>query len=87
MVTAAIPAILGSETQAADIASNDKVLVLFADDSIGAALSNDDGVQQLTPLTDPQGRPAQDGQRCDKAHKEQKPRLCLLFSHSPAPSQ
>ena len=59
VVTAAIPAILGSETQAADIASEDKVLVLFADDSIGAALSNDDGVQQLTPLTDPQGQPAQ----------------------------
>lgn len=60
VVTAAIPAILGSETQAADIGSEEKVLALFADDSIGAALSTEDGVRQLPPLADPHGHTAQD---------------------------
>ncbi|QCB27419.1 ROK family transcriptional regulator [Corynebacterium endometrii] len=50
IVSSAIPAILGSETQAADLSETAPVLVLFADDSIGAALSNSSGVRQIVPL-------------------------------------
>lgn len=50
MVSSAVPAILGSETQAADLSETAPVLVLFADDSLGAALSDADGVRQLIPL-------------------------------------
>ncbi|WP_293767910.1 ROK family protein [uncultured Corynebacterium sp.] len=50
-VTSAVPAILGSETQAAELADADStpgVLVLFADDSLGAALSDAAGVHTVT---------------------------------------
>src|SRR5699024_2588724 len=50
VVSSAIPAILGSETQSADLNQTGKVLVLFADDSTGAALSTEEGVTQLVPL-------------------------------------
>lgn len=50
VVSSAIPAILGSETQAAELGSDEKVLVLFADDSIGAAYSEGDQVSQIIPL-------------------------------------
>lgn len=50
VVSSAIPAILGSETQSADLDKTGNVLVLFADDSTGAALSTKDGVTQLVPL-------------------------------------
>ncbi|HCT5225363.1 TPA: ROK family protein, partial [Corynebacterium striatum] len=50
VVSSAIPAILGSETQAAELGNTDPVLVLFADDSIGAALSANDEVSQIIPL-------------------------------------
>ncbi|APT81555.1 ROK family transcriptional regulator [Corynebacterium ammoniagenes] len=50
VVSSAIPAILGSETQSADLNQTGKVLVLFADDSTGAALSTEAGVTQLVPL-------------------------------------
>ena len=50
VVSSAIPAILGSETQSADLDKTGNVLVLFADDSTGAALSTRDGVTQLVPL-------------------------------------
>lgn len=50
VVSSAVPAILGSETQAAELGNTDPVLVLFADDSIGAALSIGDEVSQIIPL-------------------------------------
>ncbi|MBK4145403.1 ROK family protein [Corynebacterium macginleyi] len=50
VVTSAISAILGSETQAAEIGSNERVLLLFADDSLGSALSVDDEVNSIIPL-------------------------------------
>lgn len=50
VVSSAIPAILGSETQSADLNATGNTLVLFADDSIGAALSSEEGVSQLIPL-------------------------------------
>lgn len=50
VVSSAIPAILGSETQAAEFGSEEKVLTLFADDSIGAAYSAGDEVSQVIPL-------------------------------------
>ncbi|APT91625.1 Crp/Fnr family transcriptional regulator [Corynebacterium phocae] len=46
-VSAAVPAILGSETQTASLDNTPTVMVLFADDSLGAALSNDEGVHTL----------------------------------------
>lgn len=52
VVSSAVPAILGSETQGSDLNDTDSVLVLFADDSIGAALSTPSGVDQLEPLPD-----------------------------------
>ena len=50
VVTSAISAILGSETQAAEIGTNERVLLLFADDSLGSALSADDEVNSIIPL-------------------------------------
>ena len=50
VVTSAISAILGSETQAAEIGTNERVLLLFADDSLGSALSVDDEVNSIIPL-------------------------------------
>lgn len=50
VVSSAIPAILGSETQPAELGSTDSALVLFADDSIGAAYTLDDQVTQVIPL-------------------------------------
>ncbi|PQM74081.1 ROK family transcriptional regulator [Corynebacterium sp. J010B-136] len=50
VVSSAIPAILGSETQSAELDKQENVLVLFADDSTGAALSTEEGVTQLVPL-------------------------------------
>ena len=50
VVSSAIPAILGSETQSAELDKQGNVLVLFADDSTGAALSTEEGVTQLVPL-------------------------------------
>ena len=46
-VTPAVPAILASETQAAPLGDEARTLVLFADDSIGAALSDEDGVASI----------------------------------------
>ncbi len=46
-VTSVVPAILGSETQAAGLDDAATVLALFADDSVGAALSDADGVHPL----------------------------------------
>ena len=50
VVSSAIPAILGSETQAAEIGASERVLVLFADDSIGSALSVEDEVSPIIPV-------------------------------------
>ena len=50
VVSSAIPAILGSETQAAEIGTSERVLVLFADDSIGSALSVEDEVSPIIPV-------------------------------------
>ena len=50
VVSSAIPAILGSETQAAEIGTSERVLVLFADDSIGSALSMEDEVSPIIPV-------------------------------------
>lgn len=50
VVTSAISAILGSETQAAEIGTYERVLLLFADDSLGSALSVDDEVNSIIPL-------------------------------------
>ena len=50
VVASAIPAILGAETQAGELNNSDHVLVLFADDSIGAAVATDTAVTQITPL-------------------------------------
>ena len=50
VVTSAISAILGSETRAAEIGTNERVLLLFADDSLGSALSVDDEVNSIIPL-------------------------------------
>ena len=47
-VTAAVPAILGSELQTAP--SQETTLALFADDSLGAAISTATGVKQLDVL-------------------------------------
>lgn len=47
VVSSAIPAILGSETQSAQLDETDSVLVLFADDSLGAALTTAKGVEQV----------------------------------------
>lgn len=49
-VSAAVPAILGSETQGTPTNVDETVLVLFADDSLGAALSDSEGVKQIRPL-------------------------------------
>ncbi|WP_350337621.1 ROK family protein [Corynebacterium guaraldiae] len=46
-VTPAVPAILASETQAAPLGDEARTLVLFADDSSGAALSDEDGVASI----------------------------------------
>lgn len=45
VVSAAVPAILGSEIQSADLPTG--TLALFADDSIGAAVADDEGVSQV----------------------------------------
>ncbi|MDY3126702.1 MAG: ROK family protein [Corynebacterium sp.] len=50
VVSSAISAILGSETQGVLPDSTDSVMVFFADDSIGAALSTPEGVSQINPL-------------------------------------
>jgi predicted NBD/HSP70 family sugar kinase len=45
VVSAAVPAILGSEIQSAGLPTG--TMALFADDSIGAAVADDDGVAQI----------------------------------------
>lgn len=45
VVSAAVPAILGSEIQSADLPTG--TMALFADDSIGAAVADDQGVSQI----------------------------------------
>jgi len=48
VVSAAVPAILGSEIQSADLpAGSPATMALFADDSLGAAIADDDGVAQI----------------------------------------
>ena len=52
-VSSAVPAILGSEMQAGDLLVSDdseRTLVLFADDSIGAAYTNPSGVHPIDVL-------------------------------------
>lgn len=52
-VSSAVPAILGSEMQAGDLLVSDdseRTLVLFADDSIGAAYTNPSGVHPIEVL-------------------------------------
>ncbi len=50
VVASAIPAIVGSETQAAKNIQPAPTLTLFADDSVGAALSDVHSVRQISPL-------------------------------------
>src|SRR5699024_2172019 len=45
VVSAAVPAILGSEIQSADLPTG--TMALFADDSIGAAVADEQGVAQI----------------------------------------
>lgn len=45
VVSAAVPAILGSEIQSADLPTG--TMALFADDSIGAAVADEEGVSQV----------------------------------------
>ncbi|MDO5668374.1 MAG: ROK family protein [Corynebacterium sp.] len=49
VVSAAVPAILGSEIQNSDLpsGSHSDTMALFADDSIGAAVADDQGVRQI----------------------------------------
>lgn len=47
VVSSAIPAILGSETQGTKLHDDSTVLVFFADDSLGAALATKNGVEQV----------------------------------------
>ncbi|WP_165242778.1 ROK family transcriptional regulator [Corynebacterium lizhenjunii] len=54
-VTSAVPAILAAETQAAPLDDTSRALVLFADDSLGAALADTSGVRQV-PLPNLDGR-------------------------------
>ncbi|WP_454972441.1 ROK family protein [Corynebacterium propinquum] len=52
-VSSAVPAILGSEMQAGDLLVTDdadRTLVLFADDSLGAAFTNTSGVHPIASL-------------------------------------
>lgn len=77
VVSSAIPAILGSETQAAELGNTDPVLVLFADDSIGAALSANDEVSQIIPL------PATSQLADQRNHSPQRP--SCASSAAPAP--
>lgn len=48
VVSSVIPAILGSETQSTQLGSEKPVMVLYADDSVGAALTTTDEITQLT---------------------------------------
>lgn len=65
-VTSAVPAILASEIQSEDLpapAATDtppRVLVLFADDSIGAAFSNELGVHSIPTLPSTKRGPAEE---------------------------
>lgn len=66
-VTSAVPAILASEIQSEDLparteaaASSPRVLVLFADDSIGAAFSDEVGVHSIPTLPSTDHGPAEE---------------------------
>ena len=48
VVSSVVPAILGSETQSTQLGSEKPVMVLYADDSVGAALTTTDEITQLT---------------------------------------
>ena len=50
VVAPAVPAILGSETQADPLAHTTRTMVLFADDSIGAALADSQGLSHIAPI-------------------------------------
>ena len=53
VVSSVVPAILGSETQSTQLGSEKPVMVLYADDSVGAALTTTDEITQL-PLDAPE---------------------------------
>ena len=59
-VSAAVPAILGSEIQAGELPANGEAapteIALFADDSIGAAISGPGGIHQVDTLPTTAGR-------------------------------